>query len=60
MVAWTCSDQRLGRVQVICPVTEFVIGFSFNELQQVRALRFEQHGNFYTPFASADRVESTR
>ena len=60
MVAWTCSDQCAARVQVICPVTEFVVDFSFNELQCSSGEAVEKHGNFYTPFASEDRVETTR
>jgi hypothetical protein len=36
MVAWICSDQCAARVQVICPVTEFVVDFSFNELQWLK------------------------
>jgi hypothetical protein len=47
-------------VQVICPVIEFVVDFSFNELQWGELEAFEQHSNFYTLLPSVDRVEITR
>jgi hypothetical protein len=54
-----CWNRRAKGLQVICPVHDYEVGFSFNGLRHGGMLRPAASGNYYTTSESENRVETT-
>jgi len=54
-----CWNRRAKGLQVICPIADGEVGFSFNGLRHGEVPRLVADGNYYTTAESEDRVETT-